>query len=69
MSHLVKSFLSVIKLRLQLKGSLFHDQSNECSFWKSFNFLKAFLVCLLNAIYIAGRVGGLVNTSVLSIVT
>ena len=66
--HLVKSFLSVIKLRLQLKGSLFHDQSVECSVWKSFNLLKAFLVCLLIAIYIAGRVGGPVNTSCFSIV-
>ena len=39
-SHLVKSFLSVIKLRLQLKGSLFHDQGVECSFWKSFNIFE-----------------------------
>ena len=36
-SHLVKSFLSVVKLRLQLKGSLFHDQSVECSLWNFFN--------------------------------
>ena len=38
------------------------------SYWKSFNFLKAFLVCLLIAIYIAGRVGGSVNTNCFSIV-
>ena len=31
-SHLVKPFLSFIKLRFQLKGSLFHDQGVECSF-------------------------------------